>query len=141
LWIPVLACVVLVSAFSFRIQPLLWKSLAERPWGFAFPALSAIGLLGIYFSIRRQQELAAFLSSCLFILGLLCSAAVGLYPNLLPSNVDAARGLTIVNVSAPDYGLRIGLWWFVPAFALALAYSAFVYRHFAGKVGTAPQGH
>jgi cytochrome d ubiquinol oxidase subunit II len=147
LWIPVLACVLLISAFSFRIQPLLWKSFAERPWGFVFPALSAIGLMGVRLFItrrpagKRQQELAAFFASCLFILGLLCSAAMGLYPNLLPSNVDAAHGLTIVNVSASDYGLRIGLWWFVPALALALAYTVFVYRHFTGKVGTVPHGH
>jgi cytochrome bd-type quinol oxidase subunit 2 len=66
---------------------------------------------------------------------------MGLYPNLLPSNVDAGRGLTITSVSAADYGLKMGLLWFVPAFALALAYSTFVYRHFAGKVATQPHGH
>jgi cytochrome bd-type quinol oxidase subunit 2 len=66
---------------------------------------------------------------------------MGLYPSLLPSNVDAARSLTISNVSAADYGLRIGLWWFIPAFALALAYTLFVYRHSAGKVRIQPHGH
>jgi cytochrome bd-type quinol oxidase subunit 2 len=64
---------------------------------------------------------------------------MGLYPNVLPSNVDVGRSLTVANVSAAGYGLQIGLFWFVPAFALALAYSVFVYRHFAGKVGT--HGH
>ena len=67
-------------------------------------------------------------------MGLLCSAAMGLYPDVLPSTADAARSLTIANASASDYGLRVGIVWFVPALALAVAYSIFVYRHFAGKV-------
>jgi cytochrome d ubiquinol oxidase subunit II len=141
LWMVIAILALIVSAVSFRIQPLLLQSFELRPWGFVFPALSVAGLIGVPFSLRRHQEQAAFLSSCAFILGLLCSAAVGLYPNLLPSNVDAGHGLTIRNVSAADYGLRIGLFWFVPALALALAYSAFVYRHFAGKVSADTHGH
>jgi cytochrome d ubiquinol oxidase subunit II len=84
--------------------------------------------------LKRHGEGLAFLSSGTFILDLLCSAAMGLYPNVLPSNTDPGRSLTVASVSASGYGLRIGLWWFVPAFALALTYSAFVYRHFNGKV-------
>ena len=32
------------------------------------------------------------------------------------------------------YIYLIGLWWFIPGMALAIAYSVFTYRHFAGKV-------
>ena len=130
-----LPLVVLISVASFRIQPLLLRSFAERPWGTILPALSASGLLGIPLFLRRRQETPAFLSSCTFLLGLLGSAAMGLYPDLLPSNVDAGRSLTVTSVSAASYGLRIGLFWFVPALALALAYTVYVFRHFAGKVG------
>jgi len=66
---------------------------------------------------------------------LLCAVAMGPYPDVLPSNVDAGRSLRVASVSAANYGLRIGLLWLVPAFALALVYSVFVYRRFAGKVG------
>lgn len=138
-WFVLLPLVLLVSIASFRIQPLLLGSFEQHLWGIIFPAVSACGLIGVPVLLKRQQERAAFLSSCAFILGLLCSAAMGLYPNVLPSNVDAGHSLTVANVSAADYGLRIGLFWFVPAFALALTYSVFVYRHFAGKVGT--HGH
>ncbi|MBZ5635556.1 MAG: cytochrome d ubiquinol oxidase subunit II [Acidobacteriia bacterium] len=140
-WFILLPLVLLISGTSFRIQPLLLESFDEHPWGMIFPALSASGFIGVLLFIKRQRELAAFLSSCTFILGLLCSAAMGLYPNLLPSNGDAARSLTITSVSTASYGLRIGLFWFVPAFALALTYSVFVYRHFAGKVRIQPHGH
>jgi cytochrome d ubiquinol oxidase subunit II len=140
-WFIMLPLVLLVSVTSFRIQPLLLGSFERHFWGIIFPAVSACGLVGVPLFLKRQQERVAFLSSCVFILGLLCSAAMGLYPNVLPSNVDAGRSLTVANVSAANYGLRIGLFWFLPAFALALAYSAFVYRHFAGKVSTRPDSH
>jgi len=134
-WFILLPLVILVSVASFRIQPMLLASFEERPWGLIFPAASAAGLVGVLVFLKRHREGPAFLSSCLVILGLLCSAAMGLYPNVLPSSVDPGRSLTVASVAASDYGLRIGLWWFIPAFALALTYSAFVYRHFNGKVG------
>ena len=138
-WFVLVPLIVLVSLVSFRIQPLLLRSFEEHPWGWIFPAVSAGCFLSVV--LKRHQEKAAFLASCGFILGLLCSAAMGLYPNLLPSNVDAARSLTVGSVSASGYGLRVGLFWFVPALVLALGYSVFVYRHFAGKVGVGAQGH
>jgi cytochrome d ubiquinol oxidase subunit II len=140
-WFIMLLLVLVISVASFRIQPLLLGSFEEHPWGAILPVASAGGFLAVPFFLNRQRERAAFLSSCAFILGLLCSAAMGLYPNLLPSNLDAGRSLTVASVSATEYGLRIGLFWFVPAFALALAYSVFVYRHFAGKVGGQSHGH
>ncbi len=139
-WFLMLPLVLLISVTSFRIQPLLLVSFDAHPLGLIFPALSATGLIGVLLFLKRRRERAAFLSSCTFILGLLCSAAMGLYPNLLPSNGDASRSLTVASVSASGYGLRIGLFWFIPAFALALAYSVFVYRHFAGKVGIQTNG-
>jgi len=140
-WFLLLPLVLVISGISFRIQPLLLVSFEVRPWSWIFPVVSAGGFVGVFFFLKRHQEPAAFLSSCALILGLLCSAAMGLYPNLLPSNVDAARSLTITSVSAADNGLRVGLYWFFPALVLALGYSFFVYRRFAGKVGTQSLGH
>jgi cytochrome d ubiquinol oxidase subunit II len=142
LWIPLAALVSLVSIASFSVQPILAASFTERPWGAVFPLLSAAGLVGIpYFVTRHRDRPSAFLSSCVFIVGLLCSAAVGLYPNLLPSNADPSRSLTLANTSASSYGMEMGLMWFVPAFALAAGYTFFVYRHFAGKVDLDSHGH
>ena len=140
-WYVMLPLVLLVSVASFNIQPLLLESFKKHAWGIVFPAISAAALAGVLVFSNRQREGAAFLASCVFILGLLLSAAMGLYPNMLPSNLDAGRSLTVASASAADYGLRAGLFWFVPAFALALAYSFFVYRHFAGKIELDPQGH
>ncbi len=139
LWWAVAALAVAISAASFQVQPLLARSFAARPWGVVFPLLAVAGLAGIRWKAANAK--ASFVSSAAMIIGLLCSAAIGLYPNLLPSNLDPTRSLTIRNVAAAPYGLETGLIWFVPAFALTIAYNVMVFRHFSGKVNLNEHGH
>jgi cytochrome d ubiquinol oxidase subunit II len=130
-WLALLPAVVLITLSSFRLQPHLQQSFAERPWGYLFPILALAGLVGI----RLLGGLDGFLSSCLFLFGMLTSAAFGLYPYVLPSNSDPALSLSIYNAAAPLYGLQIGLFWFIPGTLLAIGYFVYTYRHSAGKVG------
>ena len=80
--------------------------------------------------------MAAFLSSGIFILGMLTSAAFSLYPLVLPA-VNPAYSLTIYNASASQYGLTVGLIWWSVGIALAAIYFVFTYRRFRGKVTAA----
>lgn len=64
---------------------------------------------------------------------MMVTAALSLYPTLLPSNVSPDWSLTVHNVAGPEYGLKIGLYWWIPGILLTLAYFAYVYRKFAGK--------
>jgi cytochrome d ubiquinol oxidase subunit II len=89
----------------------------------------------------QRRPAAAFLASSIFIAGMLSSAAFGLYPYVLPSRIDPQFGLTITNAAAPAYGLTIGLAWWVPGIALAIAKFVFVYRRFAGKVRLPEEGY
>lgn len=141
LYWPVCALVLFISIASFAVQPHLSQSFSLRPALFAFPLIGLAGLLGVRFCLNARLELASFLCSCLFIVGLLCSAAFGLYPFVLPSSGAAGPGLTIQSVAAPAYGLRIGLFWWTPAFLLAVSYSAFIFRHFRGKVMLETRSH
>ena len=65
---------------------------------------------------------------------MLTSAAFGVFPYVLPSNVSPEAGLTVFNASAAPYGLYIGLAWWIPGMLLAAAYSVFVYRRLPAKV-------
>jgi cytochrome bd ubiquinol oxidase subunit II len=130
-WWTVGALTVIVTILSFRVQPHLWQSFIERPWGYVFPALAMAGFVGISLS---ESEVRAFLFSALYLLGMLTSVAFGLFPYVLPSNTDPNLSLTIYNTAPGEYGLRIGLAWWLPGMALASAYSIFTHRKFAGKV-------
>lgn len=130
----VAVCTLVTTIASWSIQPQIPASFARHPAGYIFPLLAIGGLAGIPFYLSRRKELPAFLHSCLFIVGMLTSAAFGLFPYVLPSNAPTHLGLTVYNTAAPAYGLHVGLIWWIPGMALAVAYTTFVYRRFSGKI-------
>ena len=77
--------------------------------------------------------MAAFLSSGAYIMGMLAGTAFSLYPDVLPA-VTPANSLTIHNAAAPQYGLVVGLVWWLIGMALAAIYFILTYRLFRGKV-------
>jgi len=132
-WI-VLALTIVLTAITFKVQPGVPANLANHPWGYVFPALALLGLGGMFWFIRKQDELKSFVASSLYIVGMLTSAVFGLYPLILPASTNPAYSLTVDNAKAPDYGLRIGLAWWIVGMILVVAYHYHVYKSFAGKV-------
>jgi len=133
IWWAVVTFTAIITVVSFRLQPNILKEFSEHAWGYLFPMLVFAGLAGMRVSSARQLDLYAFLSSCLYLVGMLTSTVFGVFPYVLPS-LSPRPGLTVMNAAAPEYGLYIGLAWWIPGMALAVFYSAFVYRRFAGKV-------
>ena len=134
LWWAVLALTAIIAFFSFRLQSNIAKEFEEHVWGCVFPLIALAGLIGMRVWSARARDLNAFLCSCLYLVGMLTSAAFGVFPYVLPSNGSPGAGLTITSAAAAEYGLYIGLAWWIPGMALAVLYSVFVYRRFAGKV-------
>jgi cytochrome bd ubiquinol oxidase subunit II len=131
IWPAVVVLVALATAASFALQPQIAANFGKYPWGALFPALALAGLIGVRLI---KDELKSFLASCAFIVGMLTSAAFGVFPYVLPSNADPALGLTIYNTAPAEYGLKVGLVWWIPGMILAGLYSVYVYRKFGGKV-------
>jgi len=132
-WLATIVLAVLVTIATFSVQPLISMSFFSRPWGFIFPLIALVGLIGMsYFNIR-QRDSAAFFSSGAFITGMLASAAFGLYPDVLPA-VNPAYSLTIQNASASLYAQTVGLVWWSIGIVLAIIYFIITYRLFWGKV-------
>jgi cytochrome d ubiquinol oxidase subunit II len=140
-WLGVAGLTLIVTGLTLRIQPQVSANLNAHPWGYLFPALALAGLLGTLRSLTRGKDLKAFLSSCAYIAGMLSSAAFGLFPYVLPSNIDPRLGLTIYNTATTRYGLLVGLAWWIPGMLLVLGYFVFAYRHFAGKVEPEREGY
>jgi cytochrome d ubiquinol oxidase subunit II len=134
IWWVVLAAVIGITLASFRIQPHLRESFAERPWGYVFPFLAMMGLTGVKVMNTSSRAMETFLCSCLFLVGMLTSAAFGVYPYVLPSATDPSLGLTIHNTSTGAYGQHVALFWFLPGIVLAAGYFVYTYRSLARKV-------
>jgi cytochrome d ubiquinol oxidase subunit II len=99
------------------------------------PLAAIASLFAIPVFARRRQELAAFLSSSIFLAAMLAGAAAALYPDLLPASGDRARSLTIFNAAAGRHALSAGLVWWSGGILLAIGYFVFVYRMARGKIG------
>lgn len=133
-WWVVAAVTAIITSASFGLQPNISKQFGAHVWGYVFPLLAMAGLAGMRIWSARQRDLPAFLCSCLYLVGMLTSAAFGIFPYMLPSNVSPQASLTVMNSAAAEYGLYVGLAWWIPGMALATLYSIFVYRRFAGKI-------
>ena len=140
-WLGVLALTAAITLFSLRLQPQISRNLLEHPWGWIFPATALLGLIGAIRYHLARREGRAFASSCAYLAGMMASAAFGIYPSVLPSSTDPARALTVANAAAPVAGLKIGLAWWSVGMALAVFYSVFSHRRFAGKVAEGAEGY
>jgi cytochrome d ubiquinol oxidase subunit II len=132
-----------ITLVTFRVQPQVLANLTSRVWGFVFPALAIAGLIGVFAFLSGapspKKEARAFYASCAYLLGMLTSAAFGLYPYVLPARGGPDLSLTIYNSRTAEQGMRIGLTWWIIGMILASCYFIFLYRRFAGKVDA--RGH
>jgi len=139
-WWGVVALTALVTASTFRIQPQVENNFTTWPLGFIFPLLAVAGIAGVIFELRKGDERKAFLASCAYLTGMLTSVVFGVYPMVLPAR-NPMHSLTVATAKAGDYGLKIGLVWWIIGIILAAGYSTYVYRSFAGKVVVGKDSH
>jgi cytochrome d ubiquinol oxidase subunit II len=141
LW-PVLVLLTLVGLIAtISIRPEVLENYKHHVIGFAIPA-TVYGALGLMISaIRKRQEKAAFLSSAVYIIGMLVGAAFALYPVVLPASTDPSRNITIYNAAAGHHGLSVGFTWWMLGMILALGYFFFLFRMFKGKVRLEGEGY
>jgi cytochrome d ubiquinol oxidase subunit II len=140
-WPVLVVAVVVVTGFTFRVQPHVPERLAAQPLGYVFPLLAVGGLVASFLLSRRGRELGAFLGSVAFLVGMLLSVSFGLYPLVLPATNDAAASLTVYNAAGPAHGMRVAFFWWIPGMALVAAYTVFVYRSMRGKVSLEGDGY
>ena len=132
-WIITIVLAILGTIATWLVQPHVSDSFFSRPWGFIFPLLALGGLAAMGYFNLKQRDLASFFSSCTFIVGMLATAAFGLYPLVLPA-VNPANSLTVYNAAGSQYSQTVGLIWWLIGMVLAIVYFVFTYRLFWGKV-------
>jgi cytochrome bd ubiquinol oxidase subunit II len=129
-----LLLVVAVTVATWRVQPKLFVTFAERPWAWPLvPATLASLGLALHWTWRRRDR-AAFLATSALLPSLLSATAGSLYPVILRSTIAARYDLTAAAAATGRHGLAWGLTWWLPALALAAFYFAYLFRSFAGKV-------
>jgi cytochrome d ubiquinol oxidase subunit II len=137
-WIATSVLWIAATAATAWVQPGVFANLTARPWILAFVALSVGGAWGAFVFPRRGRELAAFVSSSMFLFGLVTTALASNYPNWLRSTVDPALSLTATNSSSASHALRTALLWWGVGITLAVGYFTILFRMMRRKVEIDP---
>ncbi|MDP2471359.1 MAG: cytochrome d ubiquinol oxidase subunit II [Candidatus Palauibacterales bacterium] len=127
MWMAVVVLTVLGTIATFYVQANVGRSLAARPSGLIFPLFAGAGLVASSVFRRRGAGRRAFHASAVFLCGMLGSAAIGLYPYVLPAR-NEAHGLTAADAASAPYGLGVALAWWIPGIVIACGYFTFLYR-------------
>lgn len=130
----VLVTSVLALISVSAIKPEIWNNYSSHPWGYIFPLLGLLGIAGMIYYRIKPDDTKAFLSSSLFITGMLSATAFGLYPYLLPATTNHDYSMTVFNSKAGEYGLNVGLAWWVFGMILTIGYFVYLFYSFRGKI-------
>mgnify|MGYP001324466406 CR=1 FL=1 len=133
LWVPLLVVAVAFLGYT-NFATKLYDNYLKAPVLLVAPLLAVAALVGVRLLLGNGSTLAAFAASCVTILGVVGTGVIGLFPNLIPSSLDALSSLTIYNSSSSEYTLQImtGVaFTFVP---VVILYKIWVYRVFRGRV-------
>ncbi len=122
------------------VNHVLLHNFEAYPWAYSLPAAAAgIELAMLVFAWQRRER-ATFIASSCFILTLVGSAALALYPILLVSTTERSLDLTIYNSATSHYGLTVGLVWGGIGLVGAAFYSSFAHYLFRGRTHPGSEG-
>lgn len=125
---------VLVVAWSLVASPALGSAFLGRPLAW-IAALVAAGAWGATVGwTRKGQAGRAFFASSLTIVAQVAVLGACLYPTLVPALGDPSLSLTVHNSASTPRTLGVMLAIALAGMPLVVAYTAFIYRVFKGKV-------
>ncbi|MFF8101104.1 cytochrome d ubiquinol oxidase subunit II [Streptomyces sp. NPDC016640] len=126
-----LVTAVLASGF------LLWTQ-ADRGDGTSLVALvvAVAALVAALVANQAGREGWSFTLSGLTIVAVVAMLFLTLFPNVMPSTLDADWSLTVTNASSSAYTLKIMTWLAVIATPVVLVYQGWTYWVFRKRIGT-----
>ena len=112
---------------NFHAHPALWL----------VPAMIYAGIALALLSLRAGQPLLAFVGSAVTNAAVITTAAVSLFPFILPSSLDPNSSLTAWDAVSSPLTLEIMFWAAILLTPVILAYTGWCYRVMRGKVTVA----
>jgi cytochrome d ubiquinol oxidase subunit II len=128
----VVFCSVFLLAFIATF--LFFPEVLKKPLAWCFTGLAVLSAVLLWFALRRQKDLKAFLWSSISFLSLWGIAGSIHYPNLVRAGNDPALSLTIHNASSSELTLRVMLIIALIGMPFVIGYTIYLYRIFRGKV-------
>lgn len=133
LWLPLLVVAVAFLAYTYPATK-LYDNFLKVPVLLIIPVIAVVSLLMVKLFAVKQEMHKAFAFSCLTIVFVCFTGVTGLFPNLIPSSLDPASNLTIINSSSSLYTLKIMTVVALIFVPIVIAYKIWVYRIFRARV-------
>ncbi|MEU5940998.1 cytochrome d ubiquinol oxidase subunit II [Micromonospora sp. NPDC047548] len=121
-----------VAATAFLAWTLTIRSSAAAV---VFAVGAALALIGALAAARVRREGWAFTGTAVAIALAVATLFAALFPNVLPSTLDAAGTLTATNAASTPYTLKIMTWVAVIFTPIVLAYQGWTYWVFRKRIG------
>jgi cytochrome d ubiquinol oxidase subunit II len=131
-----LAASVGVIAAVLAVAFLAWTfSLRSSGLSIALSVLAALAMISALLFNRAGREGYAFTGTALTIGFAVAALFASLYPNVMPSTLDPAFSLTVVNASSTPYTLKIMTWVALIFTPIVLLYQGWTYWVFRKRIG------
>lgn len=127
-------CYVLTTMATLIYVPEMIDKFRDHPGFFLVAIANMLAIANIPREISHERYFRAFLSSCFAIIALMSLFAIGLFPNLVPSNPNIANSLTLYNAASSRQTLANMLTIALIGMPFVIAYTVSIYWIFRGKV-------
>lgn len=133
LWPMVLVLLVAFLGMTYFYTK-LFNNYLEMPFLAVFPLLAVLGLVGVRVMLSAGKLLLAWTCSGVFLLGVTFFGVMGMFPGIVISSLNPEWSVTAFNAASSPLTLKIMLGVTLVCVPLVLAYQAWVYYLFSGKV-------
>lgn len=133
LW-PALAALAVAFLMATAQYTPLYNNYMSTPALLIIPILAVVLLFTMRFLLAGGLVLGSFLASSGFILFVTFFGVIGMYPSIIPSNIDPAFSVTVVKAASSHLTLSIMLGVTLLFIPIVLIYQAWVYYIFSYKV-------
>jgi cytochrome d ubiquinol oxidase subunit II len=139
MFVAALAGLTVYSAFAV---PERMENVLGRPVGWVGVLFLVTGIVAVRYFTGRRRDVATFAAASATVVGLMIIAAVGNFPDIVPARgTPAATGLTVYDSSSSDHSLMVMAIIAAIGCPVVIAYTAWAYRTFLGKVRPEADGY
>jgi cytochrome d ubiquinol oxidase subunit II len=128
-------------AMTVATQGHLLENARQAPVFYAVPVAVLLLIVAALLFNRQDRSGRAFVTSALAIAGQFALVGIGIYPNLVRASNRSPLSLTVFNSSSSGLTLKVMLIIALVFMPIVLAYTAFVYSRFKGKVELGPDSY
>ncbi len=133
-WLAFAVLYAAVTVLAIFVAPHAFEGVLANPLFWVLLVLFAVSATAVPLSRRAGRDGRTFLASSVTIASLIGLAAVGMFPRVVASSIDLANSLTIYNSASTPRTQTAMLIIALIGMPLVLAYTAYVYKVFKGKV-------